>query len=386
MKLEKRMSYQSKYQICTKCVMDTSDRRIVFDEKGVCDQAVDFYENIEPNWDTGKKGREEIELIANKIKKEGKGKEYDSILGVSGGADSSYMLHLAVKELGLRPLVFHVDCGWNSDLAVSNINSMIEALKLDLFTEVIDWEEMRNFQLALLESGVPHIDIPQDHASLTTLYYYAEKYNIKYILNGGNISTEVVRNPLEYFYHGTDMIHINYILKNFCKSKLKTYPFSPIFRHRIYLRYIKRIKVIKPLNYFPYIKEDAMKFLSDNYNWRPYPQKHFESNFTKFFEGYWLPKRFGFDPRRVQFSSLILTGQLSRDEALKKLENDVYTPEELKLDKDYITKKLDINHEDLERYFNLPKKFYWDYPNNEKIFRWGSKVLKKFGIEKSIKR
>ncbi len=366
--------------------MDTSESRIEFNENGVCDHAIDFYKNIEPYWDTGPEGRKKLEVLVEKIKRKGKNNQYDSILGLSGGADSSYMLHLAVKELGLRPLVFHVDCGWNSNISVSNINNLIDKLGLDLYTEVINWEEMKDFQIAMFKSGLPHIDIPQDHASLTALYYYAEKYNIKYILNGGNISTEVVRNPLEFFYYGTDMIHYNYILKNFSNSVLKTYPFSSIFRHKIYLRYIKRIKVVKPLNYLPYLKEEAMSFLEKNYKWKKYPQKHFESRFTKFYEGYWLPKRFGFDPRRVQYSSLILTGQLTREDALEKLKYDVYTQDELIKDIDFICKKLDINKEELDSYFNLPKKYYWDYPNQEIIFNIGAKFLKKIGLEKSIKR
>ena len=375
-----------KYQICSKTVLDTSDSRITFNKDGVCDLAEDFLCNVLPNWDTGDKGREKIKTIIERIKIKNKNNEYDSILGLSGGADSSYMLHLAVKEFGLRPLVFHVDCGWNSNIAVSNINSLIDKLGLDLYTEVINWEEIKDFQLAMFKSGVPHIDIPQDHAFLTTLYYFAEKYDIKNILNGYNISTEGIRNPLEFFYYGTDMIQNKYILKKFAKSKLKTYPFSSIFRHKIYLRYIKRIKVLKPLNFVPYKKEEAMSFLEKTYGWQRYPQKHFESRFTKFYEGYWLPSRFGFDPRRVQYSSLILTGQLSREDALTKLKEPVYSKDELKQDKEFICKKLDITINELERYHKLPKKFYWDYPNQERIFNLGAKLLKKFGLEKSIKR
>ena len=184
-------------------------------------------------------------------------------MGISGGVDSSYMLHIAVKEFGLRPLVFHVDGGWNSELAVNNIEVMIDKLGLDLYTEVIDWEEMRDFQLAFFKAGVPHIDIPQDHAFIATLYNFAYKYNIKYILNGGNISTECVRNPMEWLYYGTDMAQIKDIQRRFGTIPLKNYPFSPILKHKFYLRYIKGIKVIKPLNYFPYIKKDAVRLLSE---------------------------------------------------------------------------------------------------------------------------
>ena len=374
------------YQICTNCVMDTSDSRITFDSNGVCDHCNDFYTNVKPNWLTDERGRAEMDKLVTKIKKDGKGRDFDCLLGMSGGVDSSYLLHLAVKELGLRPLVFHVDGGWNSELAVHNIQVMIDKLGLDLYTEVINWEEMKDFQLAFFKSGVPHIDIPQDHAFIATLYNFADKYNIKYILNGGNISTECVRNPMEWLYYGTDMAQLKDIMKRFSTIEMKTYPFSSIFRHKLYLRYMRGVQVVKPLNYMPYIKENALNFLADEYGWTPYPQKHFESRFTKFFEGYWLPERFGFDTRRVQFSSLILTGQMTREDALKKLELPAYNPETIDEEFNYIATKLGITSEELRSYFTMPKKFYWDYKNNESIFNLGAKFLKLIGVERSIKR
>lgn len=374
------------YQICTNCIMDTSDFRITFDENGVCDHCNDFNANVRPNWQTDAKGRKQLEAMVTKIKQEGEGKDFDCLLGMSGGVDSSYMLHLAVKEFGLRPLVFHVDGGWNSELAVNNIQVMIDKLNLDLFTEVINWEEMRDFQLAFFKSGVPHLDIPQDHAFIATLYNFADKYNIKYILNGGNISTECVRNPMEWLYYGTDMVQLRDIRKQFCTNPMSTYPFSPIFRHKFYLRYLRGVKVVKPLNYMPYIKESALKMLAEEYGWKPYPQKHFESRFTKFYEGYWLPERFGFDTRRVQYSSLILTGQMSRDEALEKMKKPAYNPETIEDEFNYIATKLGITSEELRSYFTMPKKFYWDYNNQERLFKMGAKILKFLGVERSIKR
>jgi N-acetyl sugar amidotransferase len=376
----------TKKNICVNCVMDTSDSRITFDEKGVCDHCNDFYQHVKPNWHTDERGKNELAAIMEKIKKDGKKRDFDCLLGLSGGVDSSYMLHLAVKEFGLRPLVFHVDGGWNSELAVHNINVMIDKLGLDLYTEVINWEEMRDFQLAFFKSGIPHIDIPQDHAFIATLYNYAEKYNIKYILNGGNISTECVRNPMEWLYYGTDMAQLHDIMHQFSTIKMETYPFSSILRHKFYLRYIKGVTVVKPLNYRPYIKADALKMLEKEYGWKPYPQKHFESRFTKFYEGYWLPERFGFDTRRVQYSSLILTGQMTREVALEKLSKPAYNPETIEDEFNYIATKLRITPEELKGYFTMPKKFYWDYKNNEKIFNLGAKVLKAIGVERSIKR
>uniref|UniRef100_A0A7C4PIT8 N-acetyl sugar amidotransferase n=1 Tax=Anaerolinea thermolimosa TaxID=229919 RepID=A0A7C4PIT8_9CHLR len=374
------------YQICANCVMDTSDSKIVFDDKGVCDHCNDFYNNVLPNWHTDNCGIVELESIIEQIKEGGKGKEFDCLLGVSGGADSSYMLHKVVVDFGLRPLVFHVDGGWNSELAVHNIQVMIDKLGLDLYTQVINWEEMRDFQLAFFKSGVPHIDVPQDHAFIATLYNFADQYKIKYILNGGNVSTEGVRNPMEWLYYGTDMLQIRDILTRFGTIEMKTYPFSSIFRHKIYLRYIRGVQMVKPLNYMPYIKADAMRFLEKEYGWKPYPQKHFESRFTKFYEGYWLPVRFGFDTRRVQFSSLILTGQMTREDALEKLQMPAYDPETIEEEFNYIATKLNITPDELRHYFTMPKKFYWDYKNLAPIFVAGAKILKALGVEKSIKR
>lgn len=376
----------SKYQICTNCIMDTSDSRITFDANGMCDHCQDFYANVKPNWHTDERGRMELEKIVKKIKADGKKRDFDCILGMSGGVDSSYLLHLAVTELGLRPLVFHVDGGWNSELAVNNIQVMIDKLGLDLFTEVINWEEMKDFQLAFFKSGLPHIDIPQDHAFVATLYKFAQKYNIKYILNGGNISTECVRNPMEFLYYGTDMVQLKDIRSKFSTNKMETYPFSHVLKHKFYLRYIKGVQVVKPLNYMPYYKEEALKLLADTYGWKPYPQKHFESRFTKFYEGYWLPERFGFDTRRVQFSSLILTGQMTREDALEKMKVPAYNPATIDDEFNYIATKLGITSETLRGYFTMPKKFYWDYKNMESMFNMGAKVLKFLGIERSIKR
>ncbi len=380
------MNLNREYQICTKCVMDTSDPNIVFDEDGVCDHVYDFENNVKPNWDTGEIGKRKLDALIKKIKDSGKGKEFDCILGMSGGVDSSYMLHTAVKEWGLRPLVFHVDGGWNSELAVHNINVMIDKLGLDLYTEVINWEEMKDFQLAFFKSGVPHLDIPQDHAFIATLYHFANKHKIKYILNGYNFSTECVQYPMQWFYYGTDMKHINDIRKKFGTSKMETYPFSSVYRHKIYLKYFKNVNVAKPLNYIPYVKEDALKLLEKEYGWKPYPQKHFESRFTKFYEGYWLPERFGYDTRRVQYSSLILTGQMARDEALEKLRKPAYNPETIEDEFNYIATKLGITSEELREYFNMPKKFYWDYKNQQSVFRLGARVMHMLGIEKTKKR
>ena len=374
------------YQICTSCVMDTSDQAIVFDEFGVCDHCNDFRKNVEPSWNTGDVGRQELEGIIRRVRHAGRSHDFDCILGLSGGLDSSYMLHLLVKEYQLRPLVFHVDGGWNSDLAVNNIQVLVEKLGLDLYTVVIDWEDMRDFQLAWFKSGTSMLDVPQDNAFVATLYKFAHSHNIKYIVNGGNISTECVRNPLQWLYYGTDMLLLEDIRRKFCTRPLSNYPFSSIFFHKVFLPYVRRIKVIKPLNYMPYTKEIAVDTLDREYGWRAYPQKHFESRFTKFFEGYWLPTRFGYDTRRVQFSSLILTGQMTREDALARLQVPAYDESLIDDEFAYIAKKLRISVEELRQYHSMPLKNYTDYRNQQRIFDFGARVLRSFGVERSIKR
>ncbi len=379
-------AYNSAYQICTQCVMDTSDKQITFNAEGVCDHCLGFASDIQPNWHPNEKGASLLKEKINKIKAAGKGKPFDCIMGMSGGLDSSYMLHLVVTEFGLRPLVFHVDGGWDSDIAVNNIQVLVEKLGLDLYTEVINWEEMRDFQLAFFKSGVPHLDIPQDHAFIATLYHFAHKHKIKTILNGGNYATECVRNPKEWLYYGTDMPQLRDIHTRFGTIPLKTYPFSSIFFHKIYLRYFKGVQVLKPLNYLPYTKALAIQTLSEKYGWRPYPQKHFESRFTRFYEGYWLPTRFGYDTRRVQYSSLILTGQMTREEALEKLKQPAYDPVTIDEDLAYIATKLGISVAELRQYHEMPLKTYRDYKNREWLFDLGAKTLKFLGVERAVKR
>ncbi len=366
--------------------MDTSDAQIVFDAQGVCDHCTGFRMNVLPHWHPNDTGKAMFRELVGKIKLNGQGKPFDCIMGMSGGLDSSFLLHLAVSEFGLRPLVFHVDGGWNTDIAVNNVQMLVEKLGLDLYTEVINWEEMRDFQLAFFKSGVPHLDIPQDHAFVATLYHFAHKHKIKYILNGSNYSTECVRNPLEWLYYGTDMVQIRDIHSQFGTRPLNTYPFSSILFHKVYLRYIKGVEVVKPLNWLPYTKAQATQVLSELYGWRPYPQKHFESRFTRFYEGYWLPTRFGYDTRRVQYSSLILTGQMTRDEALAKLKAPAYDPATIEEDFEYIATKLGISVGELRSYHNMPLKTYRDYRNQQWLFDLGAKTLHFLGVERAIKR
>ncbi len=367
-----------KYQICTKTVMDSSDPDITFDGNGISNHYWVFHNVTKPNWNPGPVGREKLERDVEAIKRAGKGRDFDCIMGLSGGADSSYMLHVMVREFGLRPLVFHVDAGWNSDVAVSNINVLVDKLGLDLFTEVVNWEEMRDFQLAMFKSGVPHLDVPQDMAFIGVLYKFAEKHGIKHILNGGNISTECVDVPLQYLYWGSDMSQVRDILARYGSIPMATYPFSSIWYHKFYLRLFKGVTVLKPLNFMPYVKKDAMEQLERNYGWRPYPQKHFESRFTRFFEGYWLPTRFGYDMRRREYSSLILTEQMTRDQALSLLESPPIPDDVAMQEFTYVASKLGITDDELRGHLLMPKKFYWDYANQSRFFALGERALNVF--------
>jgi len=375
-----------KNQICTNCVMDTTDSEITFDNKGVCDHCNTYYTDILPRWHTDEKGDKALKEIVKKIKKEGEGKDFDCLMGMSGGIDSSYLLYVMKEKYGLRPLVFHVDAGWNSQIAVNNIERLVDGLGLDLYTEVINWEEIKDLQLAFFKSGVSHIDTPQDHSFFATMYKFASKHNIKHILTGGNYSTECVRNPLEWMYYQSDSIQLKDIYKKHGTVKLIDYPITNILWHKVYLPYIKNIKLIRPLDFVPYNKDEAMQFLVDKFGYQKYPQKHFESRFTRFYESYWLPKKFGYDTRKVQYSSLILTNQMTREDALEKLKHPAYDPETIHQDFEYIATKLGISIEELQSYMDAPNKTYKDYKSQENIYNIGAKVMRLLGLEKGGKR
>ncbi len=365
--------------------MDTSDGRITFDDEGVCDHCRGFDREVKPNWHTDERGRAALEELVATIKARGKGKEFDCIIGMSGGIDSSYLTYIAT-EFGLRPLVFHVDAGWNSQEAVNNIERLVDSLQLDLYTEVIDWGEMRDLQLAFFKSGVPHIDTPQDHAFFATMYKFAERHDVKYILTGANYSTECIRNPIEWMYYQSDAVQLKDIHRRFGTRPLVSFPTTSIFRHKIWLPYVKGIRVVRPLNLVPYDKAEAMKLLTDRFGWQPYPQKHFESRFTRFYEGYWLPRKFGFDTRKVQFSSLIVTGQMSRDEALEKLKTPALDDATVRQEFEYVANKLGISTAELQAYFDAPNKSYKDYRSQQMFYTLGAKLMRAFGLELGGKR
>jgi N-acetyl sugar amidotransferase len=374
------------YRICSNCIMDTSDSHITFDKRGWCDYCNNFHDNILPHWHTDERGEQEIMRQAEKVRRDGRGRDHDCLLGISGGVDSSYLAYLAKEKLGLRPLIFHVDAGWNSQQAVHNIEKVVEGLKLDLHTEVVNWLEMKDLQLAFFKAQVPHVDTPQDHAFFAALYNFAAKHGFKYILNGGNYSTECVREPLEWHYHASDLRQLRDIHRRFGTRPLKTFPQSDIFTYKLYYRYIKGVRVLRPLNHVPYIKEEAMQFLVDRFGWQRYAHKHYESRFTRFYEGYWLPTKFGFDKRRAHFSSLILTKQMTREEALEKIAKPAFDQATIEQDFEYIATKLDISVDELRELQRGPNKSYRDYRSAMPMIQLGTAVMRAIGVQRAIIR
>jgi N-acetyl sugar amidotransferase len=366
--------------------MDTSDAGITFDAHGRCDYCNNFYEKILPNWRTDETGHQELLRLVQRIKEEAKSAEYDCLIGLSGGVDSSYVTYLAKEKLGLRPLLYHVDAGWNSQQAVNNIERLVDGLGLDLFTEVVNWEEMRDLQLAFFKAQVPHIDTPQDHAFFAGLYNYAVKSGVKHIITGANYSTESVREPLEWHYHASDLRQLKDIHQQFGRIPLKTFPLAGIFRYRIYYRFAKGIRVVKPLDFFPYIKESAIEELVHKFGWQRYAHKHYESRFTRFYEGFWLPTKFGYDKRRAHFSSLILSGQLKRQDAIEQLAQPAYDAETIAQDFEYVATKLGIEVQELTDLLNGPNRSYRDYKNNMLLIDVGTKVLRLLGVQRTLIR
>lgn len=353
--------------------MDTTDPEITFDSKGVCNHCNEYFSYEKTIKKVGKVAEDYTDEMVREIKTSGKGKDYDCIMGISGGVDSSYLAYYATKILGLRVLVVHVDTGWNSELAVKNIENIVRILNLDLHTLVIDWEEMRDLQRSFFKSSVPNCDIPQDHSFLAALYREARKYDLHHILNGGNMSTESIL-PTSWGYDASDWTHIKDIHNKFGSVPLKQYPNLGFVEKTVIYPFVYKMSVHRPLEYIPYNKEEVKKFLIKELNWQDYGGKHFESKFTQFFQAHYLPEKFGFDKRLAHLSSLIVSGQMTRDEALEEIKKPLYDPAQLRDDKEYFIKKLGFSEKEWDGIMDMPPKNENDYANQI----WMNKLFKKF--------
>ncbi len=350
--------------------MDTSDPEIRFDENGICNYYYDYQQKAERLLLPPKERKEKFNEIIHEIKKEGKSKAYDCLIGLSGGVDSSYIAYLA-GEMGLKALIVHFDNGWNSELAVSNIEKLVNKYNFDLHTLVVDWNEFKDIQLSFFKASVPNIEVVTDHAIIATLYRIAKKYKIKYLVSGSNIVTEGILPPA-WGYDASDFQHIKAIHKIFGTKKIKTYPYLSL-SHFFYYVMVRKVKKVNILNYIEYNKEAAIKELEKKVGWQYYGGKHYESVFTQFFQAHVLPVKFGFDKRRAHLSSLICSEQITRDEALEELKKPLYDVNQLREHINYITKKWEITPEEFERIIRLPPKKHEDYPTNQK---WMERALK----------
>lgn len=349
--------------------MDTSDPDITFNALGVCNHCHTFDETAPNLWQPNLAGRHNLDQLVDRIKREGKGKSYDCVIGLSGGVDSSYLAWVAKKELGLRPLAIHVDGGWNSELASRNIENIVRKLDIDLHTYVVDWEEMRDLQRAFLRAGLANQDVPQDHAFFAALYSNAQDNGLRFVLSGGNYATESVL-PAEWAYNAMDLRHLEAVHKRFGERNLKTFPRVNFFRYYFWNRYVKHMQVIRPLNYMPYIKSEAIAILERELGFQYYGGKHFESRFTKWQQLYFRPRKFGYDERRAYMTSLILSGQTTREEALAALAGDVDNERQAEADTGYILKKLSVSEQEFAEIMAAPSKTFRDYPSNYVLFNF----------------
>jgi len=349
------------YRMCSKCVMDTTDPDITFDADGVCSNCHGFDEKIRPYWKPGAEGSAELEGLLDLIRREGEGRPYDCIIGLSGGVDSSF---LATKLIDwrLRPLVVHVDAGWNSELAVKNIEMILSRLDLHLDTVVIDWNEMRDLQRAFLRSNVANQDIPQDHAFTAALVGKALEHGIKYVISGTNFATEGVL-PQSWGYDAMDAAHIRDIHRKFGEHRLEKFPILE-FRD-YYVTMLQELKFIAPLNLMAYDKSSAIFHLEQNFGWRYYGGKHYESIWTRWYQAHYLPVKFGYDKRKAHLSSLIVAGSMTRDAALQELEKPLYTDNELAHDAAFVAKKLGLTLEELSQFILAPPRDYKEFATHD---------------------
>lgn len=367
----------NKITVCSRCVMDSTASEIVFDENGVCNFCKHYDEVRTKDLYQDDEGQQKLETLIKQIKEKGKNSDYDCLIGLSGGVDSSYVAYL-VKKFGLRALAIHLDNGWNTELAVANVEQIVKRLNIDLKTYVLDWREFKDIQTSFLKSSISNIEIPTDHAIWAILIKTAGKMKIPYIIAGNNVVTESIM-PESWLYGSKDSKLIKSIHRIFGKIKLKTYPSLTTFNYVDYLLF-RGIRWVPILNYISFKKDEAKKLLIDELGWRDYGGKHYESIFTRFFHAYYLPEKFGYDLRKSYLSAMVCSGQMTRDKAIEELNQPPAPKEMLVQDREYVIKKLGLSEQEFEQILKSPNKTFEDYPNTDSMWRrlnWLVKIARK---------
>lgn len=349
------------YQICNTCIMDTTASEITFDSNGQCSFCKEAASLLAKNT-ARQQAANQLEIRVSEIKERNKNKPYDAIIGLSGGVDSAYAAHIAHKQ-GLRLLAVHCDTGWNSDEAVSNIHSVINKLKIDLETYVVPWETMRDLQAAFFRASVPNCDIPQDHAIVAVNNIISDKVGVRDFISGGNLTSEAILPP-SWGHDARDLRHLKAVGKKFGVNKLGQFPTLNGFQAYLWLPYVKGMRNYRILNDITYSREEAIETLSKEYNWKDYGGKHHESVFTRFFQAYYLPEKFHYDKRKAHLSSLIVAGQMTREEALEEMQKPLYTEMSFKRDKNYFLQKLKISNEEWDEIMLTSPISHSSYPTN----------------------
>ena len=373
------------YQQCTATVMDNiADPDIRFDNKGICNYYYDYQQIAAKYVLTGKEADGTLARLVTNIKQDGKGKPYDCLIGLSGGVDSTYVAYLA-KQLGLRPLAVHLDNGWDSELAVKNVENIITKLGFDLYTLVVNWEEFKDVQLAYLRASVVDIEIVSDHAIFASMYKLAKQHNIGYIISGTNIVTEHIMPP-SWLYEKMDFANLKDIHSQFGKKKLKTYP-TYDFKKFVYYSALLRLRPVSILNYVPYNKKEIKELIKRELDWRDYGGKHYESIFTKFYQAYILPQKFKIDKRKAHLSTLICSGQMTKEEALMELEKPLYPAKDLAADKEYVLKKFGLSESEFDKIMQLPVRKHQDFKTDKRLKDAYMKFLRKTEpLRKAVKK
>jgi N-acetyl sugar amidotransferase len=357
---------------CTRCIMDTTDPDVVFDAEGVCNHCRRYEIVAGQRIIPPERRQDRLAQLVTEIKDTGLGKPYDCVIGVSGGVDSTYVAWV-VKDLGLRPLAVHLDNGWNSELAVANIEKTLNTLGIDLFTHVIDWEEFRDLQISFLKASTPDGEVPTDHAIFALLYKVAAKHGLKHIITGTNVISEAIL-PEKWGYGYFDWSYVKDVHRRFGTARLSTYPHFSLI-DLFYYVFLRRIRMVSILNFIDYNKTEAMSILQKELSWVYYGGKHYESIYTRFYQAYLLPRKFNIDKRKAHYSNLILSGQMSRSEALEAMKEPVYPKDLLEQDREYAIKKLNLDEKSFEDIVALPKKTFLDYKNNRDVFALAKRLV-----------